>query len=338
MVGLGSIGQRHVRNLRHLLGDNVDIWAVRTRRLKHVITEQSTIEPNTDVEECYQIRVFTDLQEASNEGPDAVFVTNPTSLHLPTALAAAQAGCHLFIEKPISHTLDGVDELRRIVATKGLTVLVGFQFRFHPGLQQVKRLLYEGAIGEIVSVQVHWGEHLTGWHPWEDYRQSYSAHADLGGGVILTLCHPFDYLRWLIGEVCEVSAMVGCMGGLDIPVEDTADVHLHFASGAIGHVHLDYLQRPPSHWLQVVGRQGTLRWDGADGMARCYRADAGQWEAFPIPEDFERNTLFLDEMRHFLACIAGADQPRCTLEDGIEALRIALAAKQAATEGRTISL
>lgn len=338
MVGLGSIGQRHLRNLRHLLRDQVDILAYRQRGQSPVLNPDMTIREGADLETTYNIRSFSNLDEALAEKPDAVFITNPNTLHVPTALAAARAGCHLFIEKPISHTLDGVDELRRVVATNKLTVQVGFQFRFHPGLQRVKVLIDEGTVGRVVSVQAHWGEHLGDWHPWEDYRQSYSARSDLGGGVLLTLCHPFDYLRWLIGQVREVSAMVGHIGGLDIPVEDTADVHLRFASGVIGHVHLDYLQRPPSHWLQVAGQQGTLRWDSADGIARCYRSDADQWEAFPIPESFNRNTLFIDEMHHFLACIEGSDEPRCTLEDGIQALRIALAAKRATAERRMIPL
>jgi predicted dehydrogenase len=202
----------------------------------------------------------------------------------------------------------------------------------------VKQWIDEGAVGPIVCAHAHWGEYLPDWHPWEDYRHSYSACANLGGGVILTLCHPFDYLRWLLGEVQTLSAAAGQLSGLELDVEDTADVTLEFASGVIGTVHLDYAQRPASHWLQITGQTGTIRWDSADGAASCYRADRGEWERFPAPPGFDRDTMFLDEMRHFLDCIAGRDEPLVTLKDGIRALEIALAAKRSAAEGRAIEV
>ncbi len=123
-------------------------------------------------------------------------------------------------------------------------MLVGFQFRFHPGLQQAKRFLDDGAIGDLISVRSHWGEYLPDWHPWEDYRQSYAARKDLGGGVVRTLCHPLDYLRWLVGELESVWAFSGNLGGLDINVEDVSEIGLQFDRGVLGSVHLDFCQRP----------------------------------------------------------------------------------------------
>ena len=325
-AGLGSIGQRHLRNLRQL-APAVHVVAYRVRG--------QPIPPDLQGDwlvEC------DDLIEALDLNPVAAVVCNPTSLHLPVALTAARKGCHLLIEKPVSHSLNGLDELQAAVNARGVRVQVGFQFRFHPCLQAIKRWLVEGAIGHVVCAHTHWGEYLPDWHPWEDHRQAYSARADLGGGVILTLCHPFDYLRWLLGEVHSVSAAVGRLGGLEIDVEDTADVILRFASGIIGTVHLDYVQQPPSHWLQITGQQGMIRWDNADGAAHCYRADRDEWETIPAPDGFERNTLFLDEMRHFLQCVVGRARPEITLDDGIRALEIALAAKRSAREGRAVEV
>jgi predicted dehydrogenase len=210
---------------------------------------------------------------------------------------------------------------------------VGFQFRYHPGLQEVKRLLEAGAIGQPIYAGVHWGEHLPDWHPWEDYRLSYAARADLGGGVILTHCHPFDYLRWLLGEVEHVSAAAGSLGGLGIDVEDTAEITLAFAAGALGTVHLDYLQRPASHRLEIVGRRGTIRWDNADGAAQWWTSEANEWRMAPVPKGFERNAMFLDEMRHFVDVVRGEAEPRVTLEDGVRALEIAMQALTSAGLG-----
>jgi predicted dehydrogenase len=324
IAGLGSIGRRHLHNLL-ALGEQ-DILLYRT----HL----STL-PEADLAD---LPVETDLAAALAHSPQAVIVSNPTSLHLDVAIPAAEAGCHLLLEKPVSHSLERVDELQAAVKRGGGQVYVGYQFRFHPGLQQVQRLLTEGAIGRPLSVRAHWGEYLPGWHPWEDYRQGYSARADLGGGVIFTLCHPLDYLRWLFGEVVELWAFAGQIGDLELQVEDIAEICLRFSRGLLGSVHLDYNQRPPTHRLEIIGTQGTLQWDNADGAVRLYRASRGQWEAFPAPEGFERNYLFLAQMRHFLEVASGIATPLCTLEDGIRALQLALAAHTSQNQGIIVTL
>src|SRR5512133_1494007 len=132
-AGLGSIGQRHVRNLRAVLGDQVTILAYRSRGQSPVLNPDMTVRPGATLEDTYQIRSFSNLDDALNEGPDAVFITNPNTLHLPVALAAARAGCHLFIEKPIAESLGGLDELVSLVEQKNLVAFVAYQFRFHPG-------------------------------------------------------------------------------------------------------------------------------------------------------------------------------------------------------------
>jgi predicted dehydrogenase len=309
IAGFGSIGRRHLRNLL-ALGER-DILLYRTHR--------STLPDG----EFAGFPVETNLDTALAGGVDAVIIANPTSLHLKVAVPAAQAGCHLLIEKPLSHSLKGIQRLLQAVKASGSRVLVGYQFRFHPGLQRIAQLLQEGAIGRPVSVRAHWGEYLPDWHPWEDYRQAYAARQDLGGGVVLTLSHPIDYLRWLLGDIRQVWALTARSGELDLQgVEDIAEIGLKFQNGCLGSIHLDYLQRPPTHQLEIIGSQGTLRWDNASGEASLYMAETGAWEHFPVPVGFERNHLFLAEMRHFLDVARGASQPLCTLEDGIAALRI----------------
>lgn len=319
IAGLGSIGRRHLRNLL-ALGER-DILLYRTHR--------STLPDD----ELAGFSVETDLSLALSHRPDAVIVSNPTSLHLEVAIPAARLGCHLLLEKPISHSLERVDELQEAVAQGGGEVLVGFQFRFHPGLQKVKDLLSASPsiIGRPLSARAHWGEYLPNWHPWEDFRRAYSARADLGGGVILTLCHPLDYLRWFFGEVQKVWAFAGRLGELEIQVEDTAEIGLRFDNGVIASVHLNYNQQPPAHYLEIVGTAGTIRWDNSDGAVRV--CTPGQQLTFPAPLGFERNDMFLAEMRHFLAVVQRQERPACSLEDGIQALRLALAAHRSAREG-----
>ena len=198
-----------------------------------------------------------------------------------------------------------------------------FPIPLSPGFAQTGRAAGRKGYRTPPELRAHWGEYLPGWHPWEDYRQGYSARADLGGGVALTLCHPLDYLRWLCGEVEAVWAFTGKLGELELEVEDTAEIGLRFCSGVIGSVHLDYNQRPADHHLEIIGSEGTMRWENTDGSLTLtsFPSGAAEQRTYTIPEvepgrSFERNDLFRAEMQHFLNVIAGREQPLCSLEDG----------------------
>lgn len=319
IAGLGSIGRRHLRNLVSLGERDIVLYR----------THQSTL-PDEDLQD---FPVETDLQAALDRKPDAVIVANPTALHLQVAQPAAERGIHLFLEKPVSHSLEGVHKLQETVVRQKVKVLVGFQFRFHPGLRRIKVLLDQSTIGRPLSARAHWGEFLPGWHPWEDYRQGYSARPELGGGVILTLCHPLDYLRSLLGEITALWAFSAADSELGIPVEDRAEIGLRFQSGVIGSVHLDYLQRPPAHRLEIIGSGGTLQWDNATGAASLYQGDSEGWQHFPPPQGFERNHMFLEQMRHFRAMLREDLPPVCSLNDGVRALELALGAHHSAASG-----
>ncbi len=324
IAGFGSVGRRHFRNLKGL-GEK-DILFYRSGKSQ------------LDEKELSGHVIERDLKDALSHKPDAAIIANPTALHLDVAIPAAQAGCHILLEKPISNSLDRFDELTMAVKRNGSRVLVGFQYRFHPSLQKAAQILSSGELGKPLSARAHWGEYLPDWHPNEDYRKGYSARADLGGGVVLTLSHPFDYLRWLLGDVQEVWGNVRRSGELKIDVEDEAEVGLEFASGALASVHLDYLQRPPAHWLEIVCSGGVLDWDAASAQLGVHRDAEGSEQEFLTPAGFERNDLFLAQMRHFIEVVKGKAEPQCTLDDGRHALEIALAVHQSAKEGRRIKL
>jgi predicted dehydrogenase len=324
IAGLGSIGRRHLRHLVALRQE--DILLYRTHR--------STL-PDDDLA---GYPVETDLQAALAQKPDAVIVSNPTALHLDVAIPAAEAGCHILLEKPVSNNLDRLDDLQAAADASGARILVGFQFRYHPGLGKIAEILASEQVGRPLSFRAHWGEYLPGWHPWEDYRNGYSARKDLGGGVILTLTHALDYMHWLLGEVSGVWALREKLSDLDMDVEDTAEIGLRFSSGALGSVHLNYTQQPPRHQLELVCTRGTIRWDNAGEALQVYATGETGWQEYPLPEGFERDDLFRAQMSHFLRVAAGEEKPRCNLDDGITALKLALAAHQSAQEERLIRL
>lgn len=318
IAGLGSIGRRHLKNLLSL--GQRDILLFRSKL--------STL-PKDELED---IPVEVDIQRALAAKPDAVIISNPTALHLDIAIPAAHAGCSLFLEKPLSNNLERIPELEKAIESGGGKVFMGFQYRFHPGLQTIKKLLEKKEIGRVMYSRCQWGEYLPGWHPWEDYRKGYSARSDLGGGVVLSLCHPIDYLHWLLGEVAQVYAFTGKLSSLEIEVEDTAEIMLRFFSGALGSLHLDYIQQPSQHFLEITGMDGLIKWNNADGAVQLFRNSTHQWEIFPLKEGFERNNLFLDEMRHFIEIVEGNVQPLCSLQDGIFVQKIADAIYQSSLE------
>jgi predicted dehydrogenase len=319
IAGLGSIGRRHLRNLV-TLGEK-DILLYRTH--------QSTLPDD----ELAGFPVETKLETALQQHPDAVIVANPTALHVGVAIPAVRQGCHLLLEKPVAESMEGVSDLVRAAELGGGQVLVGYQFRFHPGLIQAARLLSDGAIGQPLSFRAVYAEYLPRMHPWEDYRQGYSARRDLGGGVILTLCHPLDYVRWLFGEYAEVWALASELNQFDLDVEETVEIGIRLANGMVGSVHLDYNRRPTSHCLEVTASDGALYWDAVKGDLQVYRVGNASWESFPLPGGFERNDLFLAEMRHFIDVVQGETVPVCNLADGVRVLQAALAAKCSAADG-----
>jgi len=336
IAGLGSIGRRHFRKLI-ALGEK-DIILLRTRK--------ATLPDD----ELAGYPVETELQQAlQKHKPEAVIVANPTSMHLDVAIPAAEAGCHVLLEKPVSHSLERLDVLQKTAQRSGSKILVGFQFRYHPTLIKARELIRSNALGKILTVHAHWGEYLPQWHPWEDYRQSYAARTDLGGGVAVTLTHPLDYLRYLLGDVESLWSFNAHVSPLEIDVEDVAEIGMKFTNGAVGGVHVNYFQRPPVHRLEIVGTSGTLRWDNADGILHLYKSPAvfGSFsdqppapvmETFSPPEGFERNQLFVAQTRHFIEVARGESEPICILDDGVQALRLALAAYESQETGRRVQM
>ena len=334
IAGLGSIGRRHFRNLI-ALGEK-DIVLLRSHHATLPDEELAGYPVETDL--------FTALKK---HNPDAVIVANPTALHFDIAIPAAQAGCSILLEKPISHNLERADELERAMGHGGGRLLVGFQFRFHPGLIRTKQLITDGEIGRIISANVHFGEYLPAWHPWEDYRKGYAARADLGGGVVRTQSHALDYLPWLVGQVESVWGFTGHLSDLEVDVDDTAKIGVRFKNKALGSLHLDYNQQPPSHTFEIIGTKGSIQWNLADGAVRIYRAasseggkseEQGKWQAYPLPAGWERNVMFMDEMRHFVAMVRDEIQSACPLEDGIRVMKLINAIEESQNTGRLVNL
>lgn len=336
VCGLGSIGQRHVRMLRLLFGNDLEITACRRRGLPILIHDDLTAEHGVRIEEHYGLRIFHDLESALDDRPDGVLVTNPISMHVETALQAAKRGIHLFVEKPLGHSMEGVDVLSDEARRRGLTTMVGYQLRFHPALQKVRELLSSGRIGRPLFADLHFGEWLPGMHPYEDYRESHAARADQGGGAILCLSHEIDLASWLFGRAIRVAAMGGHLSELEMSgVEDVADVLLTFdveGRHVPVHVHLDFVQRPPRRYGRIVGELGALEWNYAAQTVTLFPSSPGSAEVIRY-DDFKRNDMFLAEIGEFVTAIREGRPTSIPLEAGVETLKLCLAARRAMQSG-----
>jgi predicted dehydrogenase len=323
IVGCGSIGKRHLRNLRHLGVANIVVFDERADR-----RQEAADRLNVETAESL---------EAGLEGASAALICTPTHLHASGALAAARAGCHLFIEKPLAHRLQDVEPLLQEIARRNLRTLVGCNYRFHPAMREMKRLVDEGIAGGLISARAQFGQYLPDWHPWEDYRQGYSARREMGGGIVLDRVHELDYLRWLMGNVKEVCALTGRLSNLEIDSEDTAEILLHFESGAIGSVHVDYVRRNYDCRMEIVGEEATLEWSYQNHAASWYVGRDRAWRRIAWP-DYDPNDMYLDQMRHFLAVLEGRERAALDVCEARSVLEIALAAKRSSADRMFVAL
>jgi len=324
IVGLGSIGRRHLANVR--------------KELPHarivVVSRTGAVHPDAAMAD----RVVTCLQDVADETPQCAIIAGPASEHVTAALALARQGVHLLVEKPLSHTLDGVAELIAECDSRGLVLMPGYTLRFIPSLGILQQALQEGRIGRLLVARAEVGQYLPDWRPGTDYRQSVSARAELGGGAVLELSHEIDYLCWLAGDVKRVTALISKVSDLEMDVEDAAEIAVEFHSGALGSISLNMLARPGGRFCRLVGENGTLEWDALRSETRLYSAESKTWTLLSEPGGMGRNDMYRDELHHFLDCVRGLDTPRLTAADGLRALQVVVAVKQSARESRTVTL
>ena len=321
MVGYGSIGKRHVQNLLNM--KHIEILVCTKNK------EANTLKKNG-------VKIFKSISESLKETPDIGIICNETSLHVKTAIQLAKQNCHLFIEKPISHSLTNVNTLVNLIKKKNLITMIGCDMRFHKCINKIKKIIEDGDLGKILSVRVENGSYMPAWHPWEDYRIGYASKKNLGGGVVLTLIHEIDYLYWFFGRVDEVSAITDHVSNLEISVEDLATILLRFKKNIIAEVHLDYFQQPESRNCKIIGTKGSVFWDSNSNEVRLYNNLKKKWISKFKYKNFQRNKQFTDELQYFLNCVKNKKQTINSIEDGLIPLKISLAAKKSSLLKKTI--
>jgi len=322
VVGGGSIGTRHLRNLRALGSVQLGLVETDGNRRGAIAGELG-------------VTTFTDLSGGLNWSPDFVVVTTPSHLHMEQALQVVRYGCDVFVEKPLSHTPDGLAELSELVEHKKLVSLVGCNMRFHPGPLKVKELLQEGLLGKILFARIHAGSYLPLWRPGTDYRDNYAAREETGGGCILDGIHEIDLALWYLGEIREVFCIANHLSSLEISTEDVAVLLCRHSNSAISEIHLDYVQRTYERGCQIAGEKGSIFWDFNSKQVRFYDANR-QVTTFPQPEDWQPNKMYMDEMRHFLDCVRTRNTTTLSIPEAVGVMQIVFAARASNRQGRMV--
>lgn len=337
-IGLGSAGQRHMRNLKRILGEEAEFIAYRVRKLNRLFDDNLNVVEGQSVGEAYHIKEFDDLEKALDEQPDVAFISNPNSMHIPCAIQVARRGIDIFLEKPVSSSMEGIEELQRIVKEKQLILYVGYQMRLHPCIAKLKKDIENERIGKIVSVDCQMGELLTRMHKYEDYRCMNESRRVTGGGVVLCQIHELDYLYWVFGMPMEVFSIGGKYSELEIEVEDGATTLCKYQKDGYIFpivIHQDFLQTPPVRKCKVIGTEGQIELDLLENQYTLYTREAVREERFV---NFTRNDMFIEEGKRFLDYVKTRKQETLTLEDGLGSLKIALAIKESMEIGTSVEI
>jgi predicted dehydrogenase len=327
IVSLGSIGRRHLRNLRQLR-PNSEIAILHLR----ASSEHSRAADGAN-------HVFESLDDAVDFAPKAAIVAGPASTHVSIAQKLAEAGVHLLVEKPLSNAVEGCSELIDTVQGRGLVLMTGYNLSFLPSLQVAKACLDRGMIGHVIAARAEVGQFLPDWRPGTDYRAGVSAQSRLGGGALLELSHELHYLYWMFGMPSRVTARGGQLGDLDMDVEDLVELTLEYESPRrLVNVHLDLVQRVPHRSCRFIGSEGTLVWDAMRDSVEAYQAESGTWAQVPVRSLSDRNQMYVDELQHFLDCIERGLRPVVDGTDGLKTLVIVDAAKRSMACNSTVEV
>jgi predicted dehydrogenase len=324
IVGSGSVGRRHARNLA-TLGCRISCMDPREDRRAELVAETPCV------------GTFATLEDAlAGGGLDGVVIGSPPSVHVAQTIASLEAGLPVLLEKPVSPDLAGARALRDAAATAGIPVLLGYTWRWWPPLARARQLLQQGAIGKVLHVQFQMSAHLADWHPWERYQDFFMASSALGGGALLDESHWIDLALWMFGLPKRVFARVEKLSGLEIDTDDNVDMLWAYDDGLRIGIHLDIFGRPHEKFIRISGDRGTLLWSADPNRISWGNGTAG-WEH---SEDFacERNDMFISIAQDFLKVLDGMQEEQCTLEDGVKVMRVIEAARSSNAERREISL
>lgn len=320
VVGYGSIGQRFVKILSNI--SNIEIVLCSKKKTIKNLRKNIIL--------CHSIKECILLQ------PDVVFITNITSAHIPTAKIFAKNGIPLFIEKPLSHSIRGVNELGSIIKSKKLITMIGCNMRFHKAISKINEVIKKERLGKILSIKVENGSFLPDWHPGENYSNSYAAQKKLGGGVVLTNIHEIDYLYWFFGMPKEVFSITRKLSDLKV-FEDFSSILLNYKN-KVCEIHLDFFQKPSDRSCKIIGTKGIISWDSKLKSIKLYDNNKKRWKIILSLKNYDSNLMYVNEIKYFLDSIKKNKKTINDFNDASKTLKISLAALKSSKQKRVVPL
>lgn len=305
LVGCGSIGRRHLRNL------------IALDQIKKIFVYSKVKNFLSGLEDASKVSCVGSLDGVQ---VDFAIIANETCKHLDTALTLAKKGTHLFIEKPISHCLSNkLNQLRRIIRQKKIKLGVGYNLRFLGAIKFIKAILSKRTLGDIRFVKIEVGQYLPDWRSGRDYRNSYSASKNRGGGVALDLSHEIDYMRYLFGDPRFFKTIKAKVSDLEIDSEDIFE-GLYLYDKLICNVHMDYLQKNKKRAIRIEASKGSLV---CDLISKKIIVDINGTKKIVADKTFfDFDKTYIQEILSFMKSIEIDSSPEVNLEDGVRVLEL----------------
>jgi spore coat polysaccharide biosynthesis protein SpsF len=291
VIGAGSIGQRHIKNLRKL--GIREIAALRSEE-----GTKKSLDPQLEVLEVDNWKLLEEFQ------PDIAIISNPSSLHPATIKNCLSIAKGIFIEKPLATSLEGIPELLQQIKLARVVSFVGFNLQFHPAIRIVQEILNSGNIGNPLIFQGQVGQWVEDWHPNEDYRRSYLTSRELGGGITLTLMHELNLAYELLGPPARVGCFQPVTDVLPLEVDTISDIMVAHVTGATSQIHLDMVQRTVNRCGIVSSERGWISYDLVDNKVRMKTPDEPTPASLWSDPDYDANESYIAEMKCFIQYVS----------------------------------
>jgi len=333
IIGCGSIGERHLYNLKKIGIKKIAVFDTDKKKLK-------------SISQKYHVEKFANINSALSIKPDFAFICTYPMSHLRIANLCVKNETHLFIEKPISSDLNGVSSMLKKAESKKLKIAIGYNTRFEKGLIFLKNCLKRQNI-QPLAVSCQFGNHIKFWRPGTDYKKHYILQK--GSGIILDDSHEIDYIRWLFDdEVKSVFCQIKKSKSLNAKSDSLALIQLKFRSGLIANLTIDYLRPDYERNCHIIGEFGDFKWKFSPGRKswKSYSSKvtstvvSRQLNAKSNEQKFSTlvNDMYVDENKDFLNSIIKKRKPKVDGWDGLHTLKIAFACLRSAKENKVVKI
>ena len=319
--GLGSIGLRHLQVLNEI--GKFDIAAYRTKKGLKKIPEEI----------CKKIKFFYNENNAFAWNPDFMIVSNPTKLHLRYLLKSIDYNIDSLIEKPIASDFTQIKKIEAKIRNRKNKIYVGYNLRFHPIVTKIKEIINSGKFGKVLKVELYVGEYLPFWHPYEDYRKSYAAKKELGGGALWTLSHEIDLGQYLFGNYNKIFARTSKISNLDIDVDDNTDIFAEMKNRIILKISMDYLNPLGIRRGEIFFEKGLLKYNFLKKEIIFIDYENNEKKFLLKVDYYDRNESYRYQMENFLK---KSGNKLCSLEEGINVLKVIDKCEESNRKGRMI--